>query len=197
MAFTNLPPDFDPVHYVRFSQGDSEAFAGIVRAYQGEAFRLAYLWTGRQSLADDVVQEAFWKSWQHRRQLRDPTRFPAWFLRILANTYKDLIRRERTSLEFENPSLADPQANPEERLLLDDERRTLGRALSSLRTDDRLALILRYYDGLSIQEIANILGRPPNTVLSRIHRALHRLRQTWTLGEEGKNHEPTAHISSR
>ncbi|MCL8209307.1 MAG: sigma-70 family RNA polymerase sigma factor [Actinomycetia bacterium] len=181
--------DVDPALYHRFRHGDLEAFRAIVQAYEEPSFRLVYLWAGDRILAEDVVQDAFWKAWTRRTHLRDPDRFAGWFLRILANVYRDRMRREPQGvIPVETVALVDPDGTPEERALAADEVQALRVALAQLRWEDRLAVTLRYYDGLSVQAVAGVLHRPPNTVASRIHRALGRLRTLLTQDEEGGRH---------
>jgi RNA polymerase sigma-70 factor (ECF subfamily) len=175
------PFDTDRALVNRFRQGDVDAFHDLVQAHQGQAFRMAFLWTGDRGRAEDVVQEAFWKAWRRRAHLRDSARFSAWFLRILVNTYRDARRAQgRAVLGIPWGLVVESGGQtpgPEETALEADERQLVIRALAALGPEDRLVLTLRYLQGLAVTEVAAILGRPPNTVASRSFRAIKQLRK--------------------
>lgn len=84
--------------------------------------------------------------------------------------------------------MVDPDGTPEEPAAAADAVQALRFALAQLRWEDRLAVTLRYYDGLSVQAVADVLPCPPNTVASRIHRAPGRLRTLLTHDEEDGKH---------
>ncbi len=162
--------------------GDLEAFEKLVARYQQAVFRTAYRLLGSREEAEDVAQEAFLRCYQklHRYDTRFP--FAPWLYRIATNLALSRLRRARKwSLVpwQENP------ARPENRGEADDpaatwERKELQRelalALQNLAPRDRAALFLRYFEELSYEEIAYVLGTTRNNVEVRLSRARRKLR---------------------
>ncbi len=131
--------------------------------------------------ADDLVQEAFVRALAVRGQLRDASRALPWLLSIIRARFLEQSRRagRRLQLVAEEPELADPPlGNLEEELLrglLSDE---VVRAVAALPEDQRTCVLLCDVEGLSYQDIAEVVGCPPGTVRSRIARARARLMQS-------------------
>ena len=150
------------------------------------AYRLAGLLLGNAAEAEDAVSTAIEHAWTRRGQLRDPESFRAWFDRILVNVCRDRLRRRSRvrviSLEPlpERPGPGDPFAT-----LL--ERDAVGRALAGLVADQRAVIVLHYWAGLSLDEIAVRVGAPPGTVRSRLNRALAVLRASEELAPAGRD----------
>lgn len=147
-------------------EGDSEAYAVIVRRYQQEALRFAYLITGERGAAEDATQDAFLSAYQHlnRYDLKRP--FKPWLYKILHNAALKKRRKPLPGPLDENvPSSADPHREA----VLDEQSATLRLALSQLPAAQHAALALKYYSGFSENEIANIVGASVGTVKSRLH----------------------------
>ncbi|MGI6368937.1 MAG: RNA polymerase sigma factor [Anaerolineae bacterium] len=166
--------------------GDIEGLAWLVQRYQQRALHTAYLILGDRSAAEDVVQSAFLRAWERIQQF-DPSRpFAPWFLKSVSNEALRRLTRQRPHLTLEDleaaertlaPWLTDPAPGPDqhaEELAL---REALQKALTTLSAQQRAAVVLRYYAGLSEAEIAERMGTPRGTVKSRLHAAHRRLRQ--------------------
>ncbi len=156
----------------------AEAFRRLVDRQLDAAYRLAAVILNDRVEAEDAVHDAALVAWQRWDELRDPTRFEAWFRRILVNGCRDRLRARarhrvvdigRELAESEHPRVADPTAATE-------ARDAVGQALETLGPDDRLVVVLRFHADLTVPAIAAALGIPEGTVKSRLHHALGRLR---------------------
>lgn len=138
------------------------------------SYRLAGLLLGNATEAEDAVQDALVAAWQGFDRLRESERFPAWFDRILVNGCRDRLRR-RGTVRFVpiDPSM-DPAAGDPFRALI--ERDALLVGIGRLTPDERIVVVLRFWDDLSLDQIADRLDWPLGTVKSRLHRAISRLR---------------------
>lgn len=159
----------------RARRGDATAFDALVTATIGRLDGAARLILQDPERARDAVQEAFAKAWRDLPGLRDPDRFEAWLHRLLVRACYDDLRRARRRpmqvriMEIDGPQIGDVQARAADR----DE---LERALQRLDPDLRTTVVLAYYVGLSLPEVALAQGVPLGTVKSRLHRARGVLR---------------------
>jgi RNA polymerase sigma-70 factor (ECF subfamily) len=165
--------------------GRAAAFARLADARLGHAYRLAGVLLGSHSEAEDAVQDAAIRAWEQFRELRDQSRFDAWFDRILVNGCRDRLRRRARVRLVEVAVEGDGEAGGRSVLGGHDpvarfpERDALRSALDSLTADQRTVIVLRYFADLSIEEIARRTGDRPGTVKSRLHYALAALRASW------------------
>jgi RNA polymerase sigma-70 factor (ECF subfamily) len=175
--------------------GSEEAFADLVRAYQGKVFSLALGFVRNREAADDLAQEVFLKAYLALPKFRSEAEFGTWLYRIAVNHFKDHLRRRgrirEVSLEDvrELPEAGTDETGARERERETEERRRLvHRALDGLPEKYRLILTLRDVQGLPYEEIAAVLKLSPGTVDSRLHRARRLLRRKLAphLGREGE-----------
>lgn len=158
--------------------GDVEAFGVLVDRYQGEFAAYAKYMTGSEDEAADVVQESLVRAFRSLRRCRDRARFKNWLFRIVSNQCKTHLRRRRrraevlSETEQEVVALDDTAAHVEAEEL----RRRVHMALQYLPEDQREALVLRYVDGLGVQEIAELVGAGVSAVKMRLLRAREALR---------------------
>jgi RNA polymerase sigma factor (sigma-70 family) len=160
------------------AHGDDDALAELYDRLGGAAFRLAFRILRDQVLAQDAVQEAFLAAWRTAASF-DPGRGTAatWLLTLVHRRAVDLVRREerRRSDPLELEPVA-AVAAVDETAELREQRRTVQAALAQLPPEQREALELAYYGGLTQSELADRLGVPLGTVKSRMFAALGRLR---------------------
>jgi RNA polymerase sigma factor (sigma-70 family) len=168
----------------RAKRGDKHAYEELVYAYQGIAFRTAYVLAGNGADAEEAAQDGFVKAWRALGRFRDGAPFRPWLLQIVANEARNRRRsagrRAHLALRAatEQPS-GDAAPSPEAALLSAQQREALLTAVNDLPEDQRSVITLRYFVGLSEQEVADTLDLPTGTVKSRTSRALERLRESY------------------
>ena len=145
-----------------------EQFAALAREHGRAMFRAARAVLDSDADAQDAVGEALLRAWQAFDRLRDPAAAKPWLLKIAVNCARAQLRRARPVLPLEEAAGA---AAPAEEPL------GLWELVRALPEDQRLAVTLYYYDGLSVGEIARVLGVPQGTVKSRLARGRDRLRE--------------------
>jgi RNA polymerase sigma-70 factor (ECF subfamily) len=155
--------------------GDEDAFARLLGGALPPGYGLAFALLGSRTAAEDAVQDASLKAWRKLHQLRDGTPLRPWFLGIVANECRNLRRggwgRWRRLLPL-GPGVDAPVERGDPDGDLD-----VRRAMTSLKLDDRLVLVLRYYLDLSVDDVARTLGVSDEAVKSRSYRAVNRLRE--------------------
>jgi RNA polymerase sigma-70 factor (ECF subfamily) len=155
-------------------------FARLVDGGLERSFRIAWLILRNDSDAEDAVQDSVVAAWRQWRQLRDYSRFGAWFGRILVNRCRDRLRRaERTRSVDLSASLAGGSGEFDQA----DRRMDMAAAFDRLNADQRIAIVLRYWADLTVDDIGRRLNIPSGTVKSRLHHAIGRLREELTLAE--------------
>jgi RNA polymerase sigma-70 factor (ECF subfamily) len=170
----------DPVH--RASQGDLDAFDQLVLLHSPAAYRIAVAVVG-ESLARDLVQEAFLAAWQQLPRLRDPERFAPWLHRIVVNRGRSMLRRGRSVREI--PVSAWHEATlvaAHDGMGAAEARAVLASTYAALSYDQRAVIALHYAAGLSLREVAEALEVPVGTAKSRLAAALEALRKRAGVG---------------
>ena len=184
-------PDVEAV--ARARSGDHEAFRVLVERYQGRAYRLARRILGDPDRARDAVQEGFLKAYASLDRFEGRSGFYTWLYRLVLNVCLDLRRRDRpdrrvdwSEERWEQASEEDvrsdaisgsPTPGPGLAMERAELRSAIRDAIQTLPDDARQTLLLREVDGLSYAEIAEVLGVPRGTVMSRLHYARRRLRR--------------------
>ena len=176
------PPD-DAELTRRAKEGDLDAYASLVRAYQPIAIRVAHVICGVPADAEDVVQDAFVKAHRALGGHRDGAPFRPWVLAIVANEARNRRRSSGRRTRYELALLEDRASgeaapSPEAAVLADERRRHLLAAVGALPARQRDVVACRYLLALSEAETAAVLGVADGTVKSRLSRALGRLRAT-------------------
>jgi RNA polymerase sigma-70 factor (ECF subfamily) len=175
-------PPSDAVLAERARHGDEHAYGELVRAYQGIAFRTAYLLTGSASDAEEAAQTGFVKAWKALPRFRPHAEFRPWLLRIVANEAhnrrRSAGRREALGLRAAAEAASgDAVPSPEALAIGAERRRELMAAVNRLDERDRDVIACRYFLELSEEETAEVLDVRRGTVKSRTARALDRLRR--------------------
>lgn len=163
----------------RAAGGDQDAFESLVRLSSGRLFAIAYRVLRDRDLAEDALQQALATIWNDLPRLRDPDRFDAWGYRLIVRTSVAQARHERRGgpvvhlLANDNDTITARDSDEFDRIA---DRDQLERGFRQLTPDQRAILVLQYYVGLSLAEIADVLGIPVGTAGSRIHHASRALR---------------------
>ena len=163
----------------RAKKGDYRAFDLLVLKYQSRVIATAFKFVKEKQLAEDIAQEAFIKSYKSIDSFREESSFYTWVYRITVNTAKNYLvsSKRRDEVVISDLSTDDsfyPEKldvdSPQEILKASELRDLIFETLSSLGEETRTALSLREFDGLSYEEIAEIVQCPVGTVRSRIFR---------------------------
>jgi RNA polymerase sigma-70 factor (ECF subfamily) len=163
-------------------RGDRNAFNLLVLKYQHKVLKLVNRYVRDPAEAEDIAQETFIKAYRALPSFRGESAFYTWLYRIAANTAKNVLVSSRRRLVDYNLDLQDPDdyaaqvllkdsTTPEGMLLTEEIRSTVTEAMQQLPDDLREAITLRELEGLSYEEIAEVMECPVGTVRSRIFRA--------------------------
>jgi RNA polymerase sigma-70 factor (ECF subfamily) len=169
----------------RARRGDHDAFAVLAGACVARLDAAARLILRDPELARDAVQEGFIGAWRSLPTLRDPDRFEAWLHRLVFRACIDVIRRRgRRVIEVELSPTDGPAIGDLASIVAD--RELLDAALRGLRPEWRAVVVLHYYLGMPLPDVATTLGIPIGTAKSRHHRSLEAMRASITaaLGPE-------------
>ena len=166
--------------------GDLDSFNQLVMRWERPIYALAYRVIGREEDARDVAQETFLRAFRALGGFKGQAKFSSWLYRITLNLCRDWIRRERRTPLAQPPEGVDlvelaGEATPAESLEDLVSRKELGRAVAAamakLPDEQRTAIILKEYHGLTFQEIAELLDCPLSTVKTRLYQGLTVLRR--------------------
>ena len=162
------------------AKGDRMAFRQLVLDHSHAMFRVAWRLCNDESIAEDIVQEAFIKAWRKLGDFRMQSSFRSWLHRITVNTAMDYLRKQATRKRFETDepdyehiSHATDSAGHDTQI---DIRRQTEAAMMDLSETERSALLLRHFEGHSIKEIADILEMTTGACKQTIFRAVKKMR---------------------
>jgi RNA polymerase sigma-70 factor, ECF subfamily len=166
--------------------GDLDSFNQLVLRWERPIFALAYRVIGREEDARDVAQETFLRAFRALGGFKGEAKFSSWIYRITINLCRDWIRRERRTPIAQAPEGIDiielaGETEPTESIETRISRKELGRvvekAMALLPDEQRTAIIMKEYHGLTFQEIADLLDCPLSTVKTRLYQGLSVLRK--------------------
>lgn len=163
-----------------FQRGDESAFAALFELYRARVLNTAYHFLGDKDAAQDVAQEVFVKIHTSRKTYRPDAAFSTWLYRVTANAcFDELRKRKRSSIILPEDTaelVADPAASPEAQAESNELAREVRSAIASLPESQRIAVVLQRYEGLSYQQIADVLKTSVPAIESLLFRAKHSLR---------------------
>ncbi len=157
-------------------EGDQDAFAELVYAFQDAVYNLCYRLLGERGEAEDAAQEAFLRAYLNLNRY-DPSRsFKTWLLTIASNHCIDRLRRRKVHfLSIDEPlpslSLREDEPEPEDVAITREQSKAMQKHLNELPPDYRAAVVLRYWYDYSYVEIADILDTTESAIKSRLFRA--------------------------
>lgn len=166
--------------------GDADSFNELVLRWERPIYALAYRTIGREEDARDVCQETFLRAFRALPGFRGQAKFSSWLYRIALNLCRDWIRRERRAPVVQPPedvdltelaAAAGPSESIEDLVARRDLMRLVERAMALLPEEQRTAIVLKEYHGLTFQEIAELVGCPLSTVKTRLYQGLIVLRR--------------------
>jgi RNA polymerase sigma-70 factor (ECF subfamily) len=175
----------------RSKTGDKESFDQLVKRWERPIFALAYRTLGREEEARDITQETFLRAFRALSGFKGDAKFSSWLYRIALNLCRDWMRKERRAplvavpegVELEDlAAKGGPTETVEDLAARAELGREVARAMAFLPSEQRQAIILKEYHGLTFQEIADLMGCPLSTVKTRVYQGLSTLRNQ--LGEQ-------------
>jgi len=156
---------------MRAQGSERDAFNELVILHARGVRNVIYRMCGDLQIAEDAAQETFIQAWLHISTFRPQTSFRSWLYRIAVNAAIDMLRREKRILpgDLDEMQLKDSRPGPEATVSQDERIATVQKAILSLPNASRAVLVLREYEGLSYQDIADALDIPVGTVMSRLN----------------------------
>ncbi len=170
----------------RSMRGDKESFNELILRWERPIYALAYRTIGREEDARDVCQETFLRAFRALPGFRGQAKFSSWLYRIALNLCRDWTRRERRAPTVQAPDDTDPaelaafqepSESIEDLVVRRDLTRLVERAMTRLPEEQRTAIVLKEYHGLTFQEIADLMSCPLSTVKTRLYQGLTVLRR--------------------
>jgi RNA polymerase sigma-70 factor (ECF subfamily) len=167
-------------------RGDTDSFNELILRWERPIYALAYRQIGREEDARDVCQETFLRAYRALGGFRGQAKFSSWLYRIALNLCRDWVRRERRAPIVQLPEGAEltdlaaeqePSESIEDLVVRHDLATAVERAMKKLPEEQRTAIVLKEYHGLTFQEIADLIGCPLSTVKTRLYQGLTVLRR--------------------
>jgi RNA polymerase sigma-70 factor, ECF subfamily len=193
MAWSSLSPLSDEELVARSKTGDAESFNQLVRRWERPIFVLAFRTLGREEDARDVTQETFLRAFRALPGFKGDAKFSSWLYRIALNLCRDWMRRDRRAPMVTVPEgveIHELAADKQEVVSVEDLAAraeltgAVKAAMARLPEEQRTAIILKEYHGLTFQEIADVMNCPLSTAKTRLYQGLMLLRRH--LAEQGK-----------
>lgn len=189
MTQTSMNNDTERIKKAK--QGDEGAFSELLGIHLNSLYAFALRYTGRKDMADDVTQETWIKIWKHLGRFDIQKSFKTWAFTILKNTALDALKKEGRTIPFSQfqiddgsnsieDTLEDTEPLPDDLFERADLEKHMTAALRTLPQSQQEVLLMRYKEGLSLQEIADILDSPLNTIKSWDRRGVAAVRKNLT-----------------
>ncbi len=176
--------DYDAELMLRASRGEDAAFRELFDRHYKRAVNVAYRSTGDPDLAEDIAMDAFARIYESRGSYKPAAKFTTYLYRVIVNLSINVAKRRRiipsVTLD-EGRDVASPDSGPDERAEQSELARAVRDAVLALPANQRMALVLTRYEGLSYQDAAQAMGVSVGAVESLLHRAKQNLRRA--LGE--------------
>ncbi len=165
-------------------QSKHDVITGCILDNQNQLYRLAYSYVNNREDALDIVQESICKALSSAKSLNSPAVVKTWCYRIVVNSALDFLRRRRKDLYLEADRVVSES----------DEYRDfdLQTAIANLSTRNRTIILLRYYEDMKLEEIAEIMGENVNTIKTALYSTLRRLRVQLNIPVGPNNREEVA-----
>jgi RNA polymerase sigma-70 factor (ECF subfamily) len=171
-----MVPDGEIVDRVR--RGDAQAYGTLVQRYEQAVFAAVLLLIKDRHAAEDVTQDVFTQGYLKLRSLRDHSRFPYWLMKIARREAGRVLKQKHRVRALPINCPVESKRVSGDGRLLDEDKEHLLRCVQKLPVHERLTISLRYFGGHSVQQIAEMTGRPVGTVTKRLSRAIERLRES-------------------
>lgn len=163
----------------KIQAGDMNAFEEIFEIYKNQAIRYAYLITNNKFTSEDIVQETFVKCYLKIKDLKNVEQFKSWLFKILTRTAWDYMKKDKAVLPVEDIFEKAKNENIDKSLhsyIRNEESKILRAEIDNLELKQKTVIVLYYFNGFTIKEIAKIMGCFEGTVKSRLHSARKNLK---------------------
>ncbi|WP_077247781.1 sigma-70 family RNA polymerase sigma factor [Bacillus sp. FJAT-27225] len=156
-----------------FTAKDGQTFEELIKKEQTKLYKIAFSYVRNEQDALDIVQDSIIKGFKGFEKLNDKQYFSTWMTRILLNTAMDYLKRKRDVVLLD-PTWFNPGISQENSTItaLD-----LADVFEKLKPEQKTLILLRYYYGYSIPEIAKIVDKPVGTIKSQLHRTLQSIKE--------------------
>lgn len=175
----------DPELVARAQSGDEPAFEELVRRYRNDVFGLSFHYLRNREEAWDISQDVFIKAYRSLKRFRGDSGFKTWLLRITANHCKDYFKKRRLATvsmdALPTQDFFAGSSDPAKRLRDEELGQAIQAALDGLPAKHRLAFVLREFEDLSYNDMAEVMNCSVGTVMSRLHHARKKLQNKLTL----------------
>ncbi len=173
-------------------RGERDAFRTLFETYKDKVYSIALRFAGNQAVAMDIAQDTFLKLFSTIRDFRGDASFETWVYRVVVNSCLDHRRRTRRLIPLADEFVSTLRASADSlaELLRAEVQTRVRSAVDHLAPGLRIVIVLRYTEGLSYEEMAEVLGCSPGTVASRLNRA-HKTLERWLAhlaGKQGGRH---------
>ena len=173
---------------VKAKGGDRVAFNRLVDRFQPEILRMVYYRVRPHAEAEDLTQDVFMKAYRNIKNLRETNRFKSWLYRIAVNRVRDFHRRQRlrtlfsSDAEFDETNLPgrkeqDDDSDALSQVLRAEFWEQVGLILKKLSSMEKEVFVLRFFDHLSIGEIAGVLKKSESTIKTHLYRSLAKFKK--------------------
>jgi RNA polymerase sigma-70 factor (ECF subfamily) len=182
----------DQVLIGKVLEGDTRAFERLVEKYKKRIYYLAYRMTRDHDSADELAQESFVKAYQAMSSFKPGYSFFTWVYRICINLTINFLKREKqnVSVDFLSDSgiaiNRGNELNQLERMIASEQAAIVKEALNTLPPDQKAVFMLKTYDDMSYEQMAEVMDCSIGTVMSRLFRARHKLKKALDMAESEK-----------
>lgn len=154
-------------------RGNDKAFLTLFQQYEQDIYRMAYIYVKNQNDALDVVQETAYRSFKSIETLKEPKYFKTWLMRIAISCSLDLLKKRKNVVQL-NPEFEEYISGQVNEDIISEI--TLKDLINQLEANEKSVILLRFYQGLTLQEVSETLKIPLGTAKTILYRSLNKLR---------------------
>ncbi|MZK49163.1 RNA polymerase sigma factor [Clostridium beijerinckii] len=176
---------------IKIQSGDMNALGELFEIYKNESFKYSYLITGSKYTSEDIVQEAFISCYNNIRSLKNPEFFKSWFFKMLTRIAWRYAKKDKKSLPVDNIFEKVDEKNIDtsiEQYLRKEKNNNLYAEIEKLDLKQKTVIVLYYFNGLTVSEIAKVMGCFEGTVKSRLYSARKKLKSSLIKCDDEYNH---------
>jgi RNA polymerase sigma-70 factor, ECF subfamily len=155
-------------------KGNDKAFLELFQQYEQDLYKMAFIYVKNQNDALDVVQETAYKSFKSIKELKEPKYFKSWLIRIAISCSLDILRKRKKIVPLK------PDFDEYISGVVDEDLTsgiTLKGMIEELREEEKSVILLRFYQGMTLKEVSEILNIPLGTAKTILYRGLGKLRK--------------------